>query len=280
MTAWRRLNLLFEWMPMGALINGCILGVHGGIGRHLRSPEEIGALQRPLRMGGPDASLLLDLLWSDPTSSDSVTGVHTNEERGAPVVCYGPDRVASFLEVNNLSLIVRAHECVMDGFQRFAGGRLITVFSATNYCNRWANAGAILVVGKELEITPKIIYPLDDLEDVWLDAAEPKAPRADGAGGGSSTAEEADDADLKDMRPPTPPRDIAESESPRSGRHRSLMAQVAGPLPSPQLHSADSPCSGRGTATDASMGPPPPRPASSASSPADTSGQHGSRSDA
>lgn len=48
-------------------------------------------------------------------------------------------------------------QCVMDGFQRFAGGKLITVFSATNYCNRWANAGAILLIGKDLEIVPKMI---------------------------------------------------------------------------------------------------------------------------
>ena len=36
----------------------------------------------------------------------------------------------------------------MDGFQRFAGGKLVTVFSATNYCNRWANAETLLLVGK------------------------------------------------------------------------------------------------------------------------------------
>jgi len=35
---------------------------------------------------------------------------------------------------NNLQMIVRAHECVMDGFERFAQGHLITLFSATNYC--------------------------------------------------------------------------------------------------------------------------------------------------
>ena len=162
--AWRRLNLLFEWLPMAALVNDCILCVHGGIGEHVQSPEQIGSLQRPLRMGGADSQLMLDLLWSDPTASDAVTGVHVNSERGAPVVCYGPDRVASFLDENKLSLIVRAHECVLDGFQRFAGGRLITVFSATNYCNRWANAGALLLIGKDLELVPKMIYPLQVLE--------------------------------------------------------------------------------------------------------------------
>ena len=51
--AWRRLNLLFEWLPIGALINGCILCVHGGIGRNVQKIEQIAALQRPLRMGGP-----------------------------------------------------------------------------------------------------------------------------------------------------------------------------------------------------------------------------------
>ena len=100
-------------------------------------------------------------------------------------------QVRSFLEENALSLIIRAHECVMDGFQRFAGGKLITVFSATNYCNRWANAGAILLVGKDLEIVPKMIFPVEDLDDGWLRADE----------------QQRGDEHLRDMRPPTPPRD-------------------------------------------------------------------------
>ena len=200
--AWRRVNLVFEWLPMAALINNAILGVHGGIGRGVESPSQIAAMRRPLRMGGENGALLLDLLWSDPTASDAVEGVHTNHERGHPVVCYGPDRVKSFLEANNLSLILRAHECVMDGFQRFAGGRLITVFSATNYCNRWANAGAILLVGKDLEIVPKMIYPLDDLEDAWIDAPHPERSPAN---------DTPPPEDLREMRPPTPPRDAPEA---------------------------------------------------------------------
>ena len=62
------------------------------------------------------------------------------------IVKFGPDRVENFLKHNNLSLIVRAHECVMDGFERFAKGQLITVFSATDYCGRHKNAGAMLVI--------------------------------------------------------------------------------------------------------------------------------------
>ena len=32
-------------------------------------------------------------------------------------------------------------ECVEDGYQWFAGGRCITVFSATNYCGAHSNDG-------------------------------------------------------------------------------------------------------------------------------------------
>ena len=48
-----------------------------------------------------------------------------------------PDRVMEFCKNNDLQLIVRAHECVMDGFERFAQGHLITLFSATNYCGKF-----------------------------------------------------------------------------------------------------------------------------------------------
>lgn len=50
------------------------------------------------------------------------------------VLILQPDRVMEFCNNNDLQLIVRAHECVMDGFERFAQGHLITLFSATNYC--------------------------------------------------------------------------------------------------------------------------------------------------
>ena len=110
-----------------------------------------------------------------------------------------------FCNNNDLQLIVRAHECVMDGFERFAQGHLITLFSATNYCGEnlsyddllwisWLsiqfvdmdahtgtanNAGAILVLGRDLAVVPKLIHPLppaitspeaspDHIEDTWM----------------------------------------------------------------------------------------------------------------
>jgi hypothetical protein len=125
---------------------------------------------------------------SDPTENDGVMGLRPNA-RGPGLVTFGPDRVKEFCEANNLQMIIRAHECVMDGariasacfdivrarsvlrsalsrirdapgFERFAQGQLITLFSATNYCGTANNAGAILVLGRDLVVYPKLIHPL------------------------------------------------------------------------------------------------------------------------
>lgn len=84
------------------------------------------------------------------------------------IVKFGPDRVRQFLENNNMKYIFRAHECVMDGFERFASGQLVTIFSATDYCGRHKNAGAMIQLTKQMELVPKMIYPLNNAETTWL----------------------------------------------------------------------------------------------------------------
>ncbi|XP_077225732.1 serine/threonine-protein phosphatase BSL3-like isoform X2 [Tasmannia lanceolata] len=156
--AWHRINRLFNWLPLAALIEKKIICMHGGIGRSINHVEQIESLQRPITMEAGSV-VLMDLLWSDPTENDSVEGLRPNA-RGPGLVTFGPDRVMEFCNNNELQLIVRAHECVMDGFERFAQGHLITLFSATNYCGTANNAGAILVLGRDLVVVPKLIHPL------------------------------------------------------------------------------------------------------------------------
>ncbi|KAJ6338431.1 hypothetical protein OIU76_007991 [Salix suchowensis] len=156
--AWTRFNQLFNYLPLAALIEKKIICMHGGIGRSIHSVEQIEKLERPITMDA-GSIILMDLLWSDPTENDSIEGLRPNA-RGPGLVTFGPDRVTDFCKKNKLQLIIRAHECVMDGFERFAQGQLITLFSATNYCGTANNAGAILVVGRGLVVVPKLIHPL------------------------------------------------------------------------------------------------------------------------
>lgn len=116
----------FNYLPLAALIEKKIICMHGGIGRSINSVEQIEKIERPITMDA-GSIILMDLLWSDPTENDSVEGLRPNA-RGPGLVTFGPDRVTEFCKRNKLQLIIRAHECVMDGFERFAQGQLITLF--------------------------------------------------------------------------------------------------------------------------------------------------------
>ncbi len=184
-------NDFFDRLPLAAIVNDTALCLHGGIGSSISSISDIEKIKRPLEVihevTNIDQQLVVDILWSDPTDSDMDTGIQPNSTRDPTgvgnIVKFGPDRVNEFLKNNNLSLILRAHECVMDGFERFAGGQLITIFSATDYCGKHKNAGAILFLTNKFEIKPYLIYPQDCPNKNWDNSEET----------------------LK-LRPPTPPR--------------------------------------------------------------------------
>ena len=168
-------NDLFDRLPLAAIINDTVLCIHGGIGSSITSISDIEKIKRPLEVihevTNIDQQLVVDVLWSDPTDSDAETGIQPNTTRDPTgvgnIVKFGPDRVSEFLKNNNLSLIIRAHECVMDGFERFSGGQLMTIFSATDYCGKHKNAGAILHLTNKFEIKPYLIYPYDCPNKNW-----------------------------------------------------------------------------------------------------------------
>jgi protein phosphatase len=192
-SAYFQFNSVFEYLPCGAVIDGKVLCIHGGIGGSIESVADIANLPRPLKVSqtpsNPLEQKITDLLWSDPTDADTVPGVTMNETRdpdgSGRIVKFGPDRVDQFLRRNEpLELIIRAHECVMDGFERFARGKLITLFSATDYCGHHKNAGALLFIKRDLTVVPKLIYPTERSSTVgaWdsgsIQARPPTPPRS------------------------------------------------------------------------------------------------------
>jgi len=72
-----------------------------------------------------------------------------NETRRCSYV-YGVDAVTTFLEINNLSAIIRAHEVCLDGYKflfvsrETETPRVITIFSAPNYCDVYMNKAACI----------------------------------------------------------------------------------------------------------------------------------------
>lgn len=64
-------------------------------------------LLRCIQDGGP---VLMDLLWSDPTTNDSVQGVQPSP-RGPGLVTFGPDRVKDFCKVRGGLAGLRSGTC-------------------------------------------------------------------------------------------------------------------------------------------------------------------------
>jgi serine/threonine-protein phosphatase 2B catalytic subunit len=140
--------------------------VHGGLSPDVSSLEEIRALDRHVEI--PREGPLCDLLWSDPYEAEA--GTEDDEEKGAGGAgggeggsdwfgynevrqcsfVFGVEAVKRFLKENKLTSVIRAHEAQKDGYKmhmvnRSSGiPRVITIFSAPNYCDAFGNKAACL----------------------------------------------------------------------------------------------------------------------------------------
>ena len=121
---------------------GAVLCVHGGLSPLIDSVDRIRLLDRKQEV--PHEGAMCDLLWSDP---DEIEGWGLSP-RGAGFL-FGADVVKKFNHINDLSLIARAHQLVMEGFKEMFDSQIVTVWSAPNYCYRCGNVAAILELGED-----------------------------------------------------------------------------------------------------------------------------------
>lgn len=147
----------FMHLPLGCLIGGKVLAVHGGIGDGKWSINDLREVRRPLShhdLVEPFNQWLWNILWSDPIEDDSdnaraVFGVH-NSPRSKAAVKFGWNVTQAFCAKNALDLVVRSHQSKKGslGFDVMHNESLIRVFSARDYENNH-NDGAVLMISKD-----------------------------------------------------------------------------------------------------------------------------------
>ncbi|XP_036768764.2 serine/threonine-protein phosphatase with EF-hands 1 [Manis pentadactyla] len=169
---------LYTWLPIGTIIDNEILVVHGGISKstdlnllhHVERNKMKSVLMPPVPLGedhntalgkkkvpqgvktneSPSEQLtkreweqVIDILWSDPRGRK---GCYPNTSRGGG--CYfGPDVTSQILNKYQLKMLIRSHECKPEGYEICHDGKVVTIFSASNYYEEGSNRGAYIRVG-------------------------------------------------------------------------------------------------------------------------------------
>ncbi|KAJ3220907.1 Serine/threonine-protein phosphatase 5 [Clydaea vesicula] len=153
---------VFNAVPLGQVIGGKILVIHGGLfSRDDVSLDEVilkifllnltkicVKLRKINRFRQPGhEGLMCELLWSDPQPELG----RSPSKRGVGIQ-FGPDVTENFLKFNNLDLLIRSHEVKQDGYTADHNGKCITIFSAPNYCDSVGNKGAYIHITPDLKL--------------------------------------------------------------------------------------------------------------------------------
>ncbi|CAI7063129.1 BEM_collapsed_G0007780.mRNA.1.CDS.1 [Saccharomyces cerevisiae] len=136
---WKMFTDLFDYFPITALVDNKIFCLHGGLSPMIETIDQVRELNRIQEV--PHEGPMCDLLWSDPDDR----GGWGISPRGAGFT-FGQDVSEQFNHTNDLSLIARAHQLVMEGYAWSHQQNVVTIFSAPNYCYRCGNQAAIMEV--------------------------------------------------------------------------------------------------------------------------------------
>lgn len=161
---WRYCCEVFDYISLGAVVGGPggVFCVHGGLSPDVETLDEIRKLDRKQEV--PHEGAMCDLLWSDPEDVPS----WAISPRGAGYL-FGENEVSKFCRQNDISLIARAHQLVMEGYKEMFDNTLVTVWSAPNYCYRCGNIASILTINDELQREYKVFEAVSqDMSQVSL----------------------------------------------------------------------------------------------------------------
>ena len=182
------INQAFDYLPFGVLVDGSTLLVHGGIGSSVEKLGDINNIIRPVSVIHDVTNVeqlhIIDLLYSEYDNNESGYNVNNDRDkhRRGFIVKYGKKRLDDFLKNNKISLLITAHQFIKEGFCTFNDDKLLTLFSATNYMDKYFNIGAMITIAKKtahkrLNIIPKLININNDKKEMYKKNNSPSPVR-------------------------------------------------------------------------------------------------------
>lgn len=158
---------LFCYLPIAAVVKESILCVHSGISDGI-TLESLNTIKKPYNP--ENNKIIADILWSQPSiyKDDYPTSNYTSQYRK---LNFNQESLNKFLTENKLSMIVRTKDFCQSGFEKIFNGKLLTIFSATNYLGTQQNDGAVLYIKRNLEMQPKINL-FDESNVTWNNKKE------------------------------------------------------------------------------------------------------------
>jgi len=151
---WKTINNALHHMSVSVLINDVIFCTHGGISPKLSDLNQINNIKKGINI--PNSGIFCDLTWADPKSQSNKW---QNSDRGVSYT-FNEEALDEFMAHHNLQLICRAHQVVDNGYKFFNGNKLVTIFSAPNYCGEVGNNGAIMYINDNLECSFTVLKPV------------------------------------------------------------------------------------------------------------------------
>lgn len=155
-SVWKACCQVFDFMTLGAIVDGKVLCVHGGLSPEIRTLDQVRVVARAQEI--PHEGAFCDLVWSDPEDVET----WAVSPRGAGWL-FG-DRVSQeFCHVNGLNLIARAHQLVNEGYKyHFKSQDVVTVWSAPNYCYRCGNMASVCEIDEDMKPNFKLFSAVKD----------------------------------------------------------------------------------------------------------------------
>ncbi len=172
------INKVFDYLPFGVVVDGATLLLHGGVGSSIQNLDDINSIQRPVSIvqdvNNIEQLHIIDILYSEYDDNESYYNINSERDKMKKgfIVKYGKKRLDDFLNNNNINLLITAHQFVKEGFCTYNNDKLLVLFSATNYMDKYNNVGGMITIAKKtankrLNIIPKLININNDKKELY-----------------------------------------------------------------------------------------------------------------